>query len=200
MESTGRTPTPEPFPQWDTETPLESLNRFRDWAVSHAERQIDWYQSKRKPLRTLSQLSRILCIVFFAVGGLFPLIDAALPPRFSGFGEWGYVCFVLAGSFLGLERFFGVSGSWMRFTLAWMELNTSLNRFRYQWAAESAKLNAETLDADRAAVMLNHIRLFTETVDRIVREETDIWIGEFRNRLVELEKRIQSRTEKSTSL
>ena len=67
------------FPKWDNSRPDESLEAAYGWAVENARAQIAWYAQRRQPKKKGSQWLRALAITLGAIGGLFPLVDAALP-------------------------------------------------------------------------------------------------------------------------
>jgi len=94
-----------------------------------SEKYIQWYEKYRKGKRVASRLFRGLAIAAVAVGTLCPLIDAALKSPSWAFGQWGYVAFALAAAFVGADKFFGVSSSWMRFMLASLDLDRARKEF-----------------------------------------------------------------------
>ena len=132
-------------PEKTSQTLWDILHEEHKKGVQEAEKYIAWYEHHRMWKRNASRLLRALSIIAVAVGTLCPLIDAASPSTTIRIGQWGYVAFALAAAFVGGDRFFGVSSSWMRFTSARMELERVLTEFTFDWKLLTAEIPEETL-------------------------------------------------------
>jgi hypothetical protein len=170
----------------------EMLNREYEKASKEAEGYIYWYERNRMWKRSASRLFRALSIVAVAIGTLCPLIDAAYPSTPRNFGQWGYVAFALAAAFVGADRFFGLSSSWMRYMVARLELDRALKEFRFEWTRLTAELQGKPLSIENFQVCLKAIQTFTLRVQDIIKQETEGWITEFQRSLAELEKAVKA--------
>lgn len=165
-------------------------------AVAEAQKYIQWYEKYRRNQRIASQLLRGLAILAVAVGTLCPLLDAALKSTVWVLGQWGYVAFALAAAFVGADKFFGVSSSWMRFMLASLDLERALKEFQVTWMILTAELQGRQLTTEQFQSSLKVIQAFTLRVHEIVKQETQLWIAEFQQSAAELEKWAKTGLEK----
>jgi hypothetical protein len=168
------------------------LNREYEQVVQEADGYIRWYERNRMWKRNASRFFRALSIIAVAVGTLCPLIDAAYPSTSRIFGQWGYVAFALAAAFVGADRFFGLSSSWMRYMIARLELDRALKEFHFEWTRLTAEIKDKPLSSERFEVCLKTIQTFTLRVQDIIKRETEGWITEFQRSLAELEKAVQA--------
>lgn len=185
---------PNVFPVWDENHPVESLNAAYDWAVRVADDYIKWYEKFRTRKKMASIILRGLSIIFVAVGTLCPLLEPIVPfGKTINLGQWGYVCFALAATFIGYDKFFGLSTSWMRFTITWMDLKRSLKEFQCNWAI--MLVNEQENNSGRIVKLLEIIKSFSLEMDEHVQKETQVWISEFQKSLAELDKQVRQRME-----
>jgi len=188
-------PNDAEFPDWDMSNSTESLKRVYEWAIQKAQSNIEWYQRKIKSKRFCSQVFRGLSIFFAAVGTLFPLIDATKISGDENLGQWGYVLFALAAAFLGFDRYFGVSTGWMRYIVTQMSLERTLKAFQYDWITLIAQQQESQLTQDETLPLLEKLKDFSLQVDTLVKQETDLWVSEFRSNLAALEKAAKTEIE-----
>jgi hypothetical protein len=183
------------FPKWDKEKTDESLEESYRWAVENARAQIDWYAQRRQPKKRGSQSFRGLSIALAAIGGLFPLIDAALPDSQVMFGQWGYVTIALAAALVLYDRFFGLSSGWMRYMVTELSLQRTLREFQYDWNILIAQ---QQPSQNKPLTLLQRLKDFSLQVDALVKQETDAWVTEFQTNLSELETMLKTEMEART--
>ncbi len=179
----------------DIESSLAVLRRYVE---TEAQRQIDWYRGKRAAKAALSSTLRFVAGFFFFAGGLVPLLKATLKAEMLqklpfDFGESGYLLIAIGGGTVALDKFFGYSTSWIRCITATLAIEKSLEEFRMEWARCLAKLRGG-LPAD---AQLDQMILTCETFSLAIRgqveQETQSWVVEFQNNLVQLERDLEAK-------
>jgi hypothetical protein len=179
------------FPKWDNSRPDESLEAAYGWAVENARAQIAWYAQQRRPKRKGSQRIRALAIAFGAIGGLFPLVDAALQDSLM-LGQWGYVVIASAAALVLYDKFFGLSSGWMRYMVTELSLQRALREFQYDWNILIAQ---QQPSKDNAVALLQRLKDFSLQIETLVKQETDAWVAEFQTNLSELDTMVKTEKE-----
>ncbi len=179
----------------DTERSLQTLREYAEW---EAQRQVDWYQSQ-KPA-ALSSRMRLAAILFGALGGLLPLLKATLPPpaaaalsRFAGISEAGYLSLALAVAIFQLDRYFGISSSWMRYVTAASAIEKTLEEYRMEWANLTAQLQGARPTAPQLHQLIGCSTNFSLAVKSHVEQETKAWVTEFQSNLAQLDGELKAR-------
>ncbi len=191
------------FPVWDEHDRHAFLMRLYEWTIENAQKQIDWYDRKRKPKRILSQWLLGIAVLLGGIGILCPLIDAACKnceltffDCSVSFLHLGYIVIALAGIIILFDRTYGISTGWMRFMKTQMTLEQSLKEFCLDWAkAVSVKVPEGKMD-EHQQELLSSLRDFTHKVEALVISETNAWILEFRRNLFEIDKMLEKRKPK----
>jgi hypothetical protein len=186
------------FPKWDKNKPDESLEDAYGWAVESARAQIAWYAQSREPKKRGSQWFRGSSIALAAIGGLFPLVDAAIPDSQVMFGQWGYVAIALAAALVLYDRFFGLSSGWMRYMVTELSLQRTLREFQYDWNILIAQQAQQQPPQDNTVALLQRLKDFSLQVETLVKQETDAWVTEFQTNLSELETMLKTEMEART--
>ncbi len=172
---------------WTGNATGASLVKVAEYLEFTAQRQIDWYYSKKRPKAQMSRGLRAAALLLFFCGGLAPLAGPALPGLFPGDGVHpggaGYFFIGLAGACLAFDRFFGCSSTWLRYVKAALTLESQLERFRYEWA----RLAAVQTSREQAGELLRLCQETSEAMRRTVEEETNAWAAEFHSNLARLE-------------
>ncbi|HHP7236018.1 MAG TPA: SLATT domain-containing protein [Desulfobacterales bacterium] len=190
------------FPIWDSSKSDESLLQMYRWAVYQARERIEWYKNRSKSKKNLAQILRITAVTFAAAGILCPLIDAtgiffndqAGAGSFA-IGKWGYVLIALAAAIVGFDKYFGLSTSWMRYTVTQLSLERLLQIFHYECA--SLLLQQQESKTKSYGPLLQRVKEFSLQVENLVKQETDAWILEFQSNLAELGKVLKTESDKS---
>jgi hypothetical protein len=183
------------FPKWDNNRSDESLEKAYEWAIENTRAQIAWYAQRRQPKKRGSQWLRALSIALAAIGGLFPLVDAAMPDSQMMFGQWGYVAIALAAALVLYDRFFGLSSGWMRYMVTELSLQRALREFQYDWNILIAQ---QQPSKDNAVALLQRLKDFSLQIETLVKQETDAWVAEFQTNLSELDTMVKTEKEART--
>ncbi len=179
----------------DTERSLQTLREYAEW---EARRQVDWYHS-RKPAALSSRL-RLAAILFGALGGLLPLLKATLPSgaatalsRYAGISEAGYLSLALAVAIFQLDRYFGISTTWMRYVTAASAVEKSLEEYRMEWANLTSQLQGVPPTASQIHQLIGCTTNFSLAVKSHVEQETKAWLIEFQSNLAQLDGEMKAR-------
>jgi hypothetical protein len=152
----------------------------------------------------LSQALRLGAIFFVTMGGLVPLLRAAQIWPLDGatgktpyvdLGQVGYVSFAAAAGCIALDRFFGLSTSWMRYITTAFAIQRLLAEFQLEWAVLQVKLSGRQPTREQAEQMLLKLKAFRSEVLELVERETQSWVSEFQTNLAELYRMSRSRAD-----
>lgn len=171
-----------------------SLKEIYINVVTKANDAIKYYQTKKMWPRRCARIVRVGAIVLISAAGIVPLLDAA--GLFSGLGigvstDSGQIALVvaaMAAALLASDRFYGFSSSWARFTTNELALQRALDSFIFDWelslALEDTSKDRRELTANR----LNLLKNFSMEVSQLNEDETRVWVAEYQNALVTLER------------
>ncbi|HSN97668.1 MAG TPA: SLATT domain-containing protein, partial [Candidatus Nanopelagicales bacterium] len=183
---------------WGEEDLSSSLHQVYDHVRVKTVETIDWYMSRKRVRAVLSQGLRFGAIFFATVGSLVPLLRAAelWPKNIPGeMGQVGYVGFAMAAGCVALDRFFGLSTSWMRYITSAFALQRALAEFQLEWAVVQVKLGGRQPTREQAEQMLLRLKEFRSAVLEVVERETQSWVSEFQTNLAELYRVSRSRAD-----
>lgn len=180
---------------------IQALFKKIDGDVSAA---IDWYARSKRYKTWASQILRGLAIALGAIGGLAPLV-AGIPQITDGswglnsalIGQCGYILIGIAAGLMAADRFFGVSTGWMRYMTTQMAIQHAQIDFRFDWARRLRALNDRPPDDDTVVKFLDRGRAFIQTINDMVKDETDAWVNEFRSGLSQLEATLAAQRKKA---
>lgn len=180
--------------------PLVAMDRIHEALMNRARDTIAWYDRHRDQQRRWARGLRMLSILLGSAATLLPMgvsmIHAYSPTmRADALLPASSILALLAATCVLLDKFFGCSSSWMRFTTAYLELRSRAESFDFAWRAERLKLRPH---ADGAAAPLEVVlaaytlhQQFLDAINELVRNETRDWLLEFKGALAELERRVE---------
>lgn len=146
----------------------------------------------RKPIarwRGRSDLIRFTAFVAVALGVLLPLpIFGPLAGGPSGL-ELGYLAVLLGGLVLMLDRVFNVSNSWMRLTLAEMQMRQVRYRLDLEWAKRRPALGADN-EATEGPALIDVLRTAMDAGHEIMETQKESWTSELKQALEALKGRL----------
>jgi len=179
----------EGFPEWKNDDQPGSVKGLYQWVIGNTQKQIQWYDERRRPRRLLAQGVRLIALILATLGALCPLAAPAMDKYWqSQLPTLGYVFFAIGAAFVSFDRYYGFSSSWMRFASTQLSLEMFLREFQFDWILLQSQ-------AFSAASSIQKLKEFTGKVDGIVKQETDAWITDFKNNIAELEKMLKAGAE-----
>ncbi|HMH23679.1 MAG TPA: SLATT domain-containing protein [Puia sp.] len=160
--------------------------------ITGAQSQAKWYSSRRVSIKRWSRGIRFLSILLVGLGGIFPLIRSVSGHDVT---NWGYITIAAAGTLLFVDRFFGFSSAWIRYTTTEMEIYKQVKEFESRWQIESLKGSGGglALTPDKAVELLTVLKDFSAQIDELVKQETNAWATEFQTNIAELQKLTQAK-------
>ena len=162
----------------------DSLKKLYVGINTLAEAEIEYYYNRRLSKRRLSGLLRTCTLMFFGIGGLFPLIAGA-NSHLSPLNAWGYVILGIGAIFLSADKVFIGSSGHVRFVTTQLALEKDLTLFRLKWQ----KLLANYNSANSIDEFLDELEKFSASFYETILNETDQWKGELAQAIEELKRR-----------
>lgn len=175
---------------WSTdEQRSESVQKLYDYAVEKARSWIGWYDGATRPNKRRARLLRGWSIVLVSIAGLIPVLSQIRQDdSWTIEPAWASVALGLAVALIALDRFYGYSSAWARFTIARFELEARLNTFQLEWQSSLNDVNGlDRLTVDEARRLIDCVEGFIGDFDAIVQRETASWVAEFRTALESIE-------------
>ena len=183
------------FPEltWKSDGDIANgLTSLYKHAEARAESTIGWYLRAKASKSFNSRMLRLLTILLGTIGGLAPIIDTAGLAGWLPLGaeptEIGYLMLGLAAACVAVDKLFGFSSGWMRYITTAMALQQDLSHLRMDWAMTMVSSRSNPLSTSDILNHLARLRLFLETIDGRVMQETRDWIAEFQNTLADIER------------
>jgi len=182
----------EIFPAWNNDDQPGSVTTLYEWVIGKAQAQIDWYDGKRIPEKKRAQQIRVCALILATLGGLCPLLSPLFSTNGTFLPTFGYVFVALSAAAVAFDKLYGFSRAWMRFAGAQLSLEIFLKEFQFDWRV----LQSKPFSVEASLEML---KKFTANVDDIVKQETNIWITNFKNTIDKLEEKLKAKEERSGS-
>ena len=175
---------------WRPEHARQSLDLIYQHVVDAALRAICWYRMARRPKRRWAQRLRVAAIIMVAVAGVLPVLSQILGEGSSVVIQpaWATVALAIAVALVALDRFFGFSSAWARYTATDQAISAALNQFRLDWQKYSCQLPADGLSESGIGHLLDLAKALAKKTDDLVQSETLQWVKEFRETLTEIER------------
>ncbi|MFD5568384.1 SLATT domain-containing protein [Streptomyces cadmiisoli] len=163
---------------------VAALSRMYRHTESYALQAIDWYLAKRRRPSQWSKLLRGSAVCSAVLGGIVPLVHSASPGLISP--DWGFVLLALGAGCVLVDRVFGHSSSWTRFTRAGLALQHALARAQTDWLALTLSLETRQPAPEDHDALLSVVRALQADVRTITEDETTSWVGYLTDGLDEL--------------
>jgi hypothetical protein len=151
------------------------MREFAKWRANEA---IGWYEQRSGPARRNARTVRFAAIVFAAMAGVVPMISQFAPTTVPP--STATLALAVSGLLLALDKFFGFSSSWMRFTATGLKLRGMLSDFDLAWERQrAADTRPELRESDHVLRRLDALTKFVSSIDTVVQNETRAWMREF---------------------
>jgi hypothetical protein len=172
---------------WDEAASADSLDTVYEHVMTQTSKSIDWYLKAKKVKKWCARFTRIYAVMGGAVAAGLPTLAEMYPEVFTYLrikaGSGSALILGTIAAFVLLDRFFGFSSGWVRFTRTQLHLRQIAQEFQMDWEVERASLQGKPPTQQHTLKMLARCKTFVIQVNTIVREETDAWIQEFQESL-----------------
>jgi hypothetical protein len=176
-----------------------ALRKVGDVAQSYADNAIKYYHDRIGAKRLGARWIRIGALGFGTLAGLTPLglplfitlLKPDLETHLKDLLPISALFAAISAAFIAYDKLFGLSSAWMRFVSAELDLRGKRNAFSVAWAKECMHAGPNPT-TDQVLASIDVLAAFLASIDGVVRDETQAWVGEFRGALAALEKSVES--------
>lgn len=182
---------------WKREDAAASIKAVHDHLIQETERQIKWYEDKKKWKAHMSRTLRVGAILLTMIAGLVPAAIGVLEVQTQSYIQLPYLFLGLAAGCVGFDKFFGFSTAWMRKITTSMALERDLAEFQIDWAILNAELQGKPPSPGQVAKLLERLKDLLGTVQDRLEEETKAWVAEFETNLSKLQKDAEAQLSKA---
>jgi conflict system pore-forming effector with SLATT domain/trypsin-like peptidase len=169
--------------EWTPELAKTKLRELYKGVLELADDTIKFYHRYRHKKAGWSKAIRVIAIILLVISTLIPYFASVFGNAVT-FLSIGYISAGLGGGLLLLDRFYGISNSWMRFVLTGMDLEGIRNIFVENW--QIIYLNNIPLTKESFAILVNALIQFQVAFNNVVKAETEVWAKEFQQNLKDL--------------
>ena len=177
----------------------KACDKLRDTILEKGAEAQDWYTQKKVPKRRWALAMRGGGLIL-AVLAPFATVAVTLLPK-SVFEQFDMqkvaagatMVLSLAAGTVVLDKFFGWSSGWIRYSRALCELQSRDEQFQLNYQIEQAKIGAVgSVGFDTLKPLFDLIQGYLRDVQDIVRKETEQWATEFGQSLGDAERYVQA--------
>ena len=181
---------------WTPEARTASVEAMVAYVSEVAEQSIAWYLRRKKEKQTGALILRLTAILATSLAGLIPILAqiSSTDGRPAIQPGWASVALLIAAASVVLDRFYGFSSAWMRFTGTELKVRSALHDLHLDWQSRLAASGGSLRDED-VGPALAMCRAFVANIDGLVQDETAIWIAEFSNVVKEVDESARSHAE-----
>jgi hypothetical protein len=186
-----------PDVMWDGAADARSLQALHDHVVAQAEAAETWYLRKRVWKRRGGLITRLLAMLCTAVGGAIPVLVLLFghggEPAFNP--AWASIVLGMAAAFVGLDYFLGFTSGWMRYLQAQQQIADIAQAFQFDWETLRAGWGAANPTREQILAALARLKDTAAQVQKVVEDETNAWIAEFKSTLKLLDDAARAKAE-----
>jgi len=170
------------------QSPAAYLKALREEVENKAIESINWYISKKKLKSLGSRFLRVLAILLTCIGGLFPILQGIdLPYIQQVNAQYGYIALAIAATCMALDKFMGLSSSWMRYITTSFSLQKDLAEFQTDWILMWSEVKSDTPTSAQYKKILHRIKAFRLKILTEIEQEIQLWTSEFQSNLAQLQ-------------
>ena len=158
---------------------------------------VAWYDREKASVSNFAKLLRFFAIAISGIAGLL-LICSQQPEGISS--GWANAAITIAGTLVAIDRFFGYTESWIRFTESANRLRTMTRRFKLDWESQRLNWIHGIPNAEQAESAVKLADSFVSGVDSIVTNEIDDWAARFRSNALRQERSHEDRRSDSETV
>ena len=178
-----------PF-EWVDGKRRTSLQMLHDTVADKIDVTAGWYMRGKKWLRRFGRCVRVVAMILATLAAAQPTIAEIHRSEDQWWWRPGVatILALAAAALLLLDRFFGASTGWVRYTTCGLALNDLREELEGAWRLECANWAPQgepNIDQTKRAVTL--LQGFVTRVNDLVRTETEAWKAEFQSALQQVE-------------
>lgn len=168
--------------KYDWTNPKETLETIKSSILTAMKIEEEWYIKARFRHSIYSRSIRVISIILFAFGILWPILKAQ--QSIINF-DIGYISLAIGGLLLLLDKYLGVSSGYVRFYIAELYIKKNTFEFIENWNIEYSKIGT-TITTENIIILLNLVKSFRQAVFTTIQVETGAWSTEFQSQTGEL--------------
>lgn len=187
---------------YDWRKASDALETIRGNILASMKVEENWYATHRWWHSIYSRGVRIIAIILFAFGILWPILSANMKSGDKPNVDIGYISLAIGGLLLLLDKYLGVSSGYVRFYIAELDIKKNTQDFIENWDIETAKAS-NPMTTENVLALLNIVKQFRQAVFTTIQVETGAWATEFQTQtgeLYELFKQKQSESGKPANI
>lgn len=170
---------------YDWTNPKTALDEMMTNILSAMKVEEEWYMKHRKRHGTITRTIRVISILLFAIGILWPIVKKHFPLLIQKDFDLGYLSLAIGGILLLLDKYLGISTGFVRFYIAELDIKKNTLEFIENWQIEIIK-SSNPLTTDNILSLVNTIKTFRQSVLTTIQVETGAWASEFQSQTGEL--------------
>ncbi|MEO8594175.1 MAG: SLATT domain-containing protein [Candidatus Solibacter sp.] len=188
---------------WSCDNVIESLKAVQAHARKVGGDAIGWYDRNVRWKRQASRWFQALALTLAALGGLVPVLAKLFSPLWDWWAKAvpalavsdpGLLASLLIGlsaSLIGMDKAFGLSTAWVRYSLTSASIRKAMLEFEIDWVELMAKAGP-TPSAEQALPLIQSAKEFVSLVQGMVLQETKEWVAEFQSNMAQTEKDLKA--------
>ncbi|MBS1605345.1 MAG: SLATT domain-containing protein [Bacteroidetes bacterium] len=198
MDKKNNPPNPPPFipplQQWKEAEGRDKLKELFADILKKADDTIHWYHTCRRKKGNAAKAIRISAIILLIACTLMPYIASITDDKTKmTILSIGYILAGVGGGILLLDRYYGLTSSWIRFVLTGMDLENMRNAFADNW--QILYLGSLPLTREKFVDLVAAMISFQTSFNATVKKETETWAREFQQNLKDLMAALQQKGE-----
>jgi len=169
----------------DWTNPIATLENIKASILAAIKKEEDWYIKARIQHAIFSRTIRVLSLLLFAFGILWPMLRPEIKKSYPDIFDYGYLSLAIGGLFLLLDKYLGISSGYVRFYIAELDIKKNTLDFIENWNIETAKAS-NPISLESILALLNLVKTFRQAIFTTIQVETGAWATEFQTQTGEL--------------
>ncbi|AXT61116.1 SLATT domain-containing protein [Aquimarina sp. AD10] len=171
--------------------------------LSYEDNMFNFYNDRGKEKKGITNVLLPCAILFFMASLMFPILEGpedTIKIGKSEIGSYaiGYLFIAISSVLMFIDRFFGHSDSWMRYTLTRMQITKTVSEYHGRWIKLLQSLNLDNLTLENKNDLIDLLHEFDVTLREIVITETETWQGLFSQKISDFHKKVNSKLQETT--
>ncbi|MFN0241812.1 MAG: SLATT domain-containing protein [Planctomycetota bacterium] len=182
---------------WSTDSGAQAaLEAIKGYALALGESGVKWYADAKPSDKRFALWVRILVVFFSSVAALVPVLSEwtnnAISPLLST------VALGIAATLFSLDRYFGFSKAWIRYTQAQTRIQSLMTRFHFEWESERACTTVSSQPCAKLQTLVAIASKYVADLRKVIEDETSAWVDDFRQSFSDLESKLKDQADADT--